>query len=365
MTTPTKTARQQESVVKRRSEEIGAKNEKQLITVNFIETGSIIEGLVFDVPSKIFLDTGAMVNLISLEYLRKVKPGVIVLNPTNFVLQGVTGKHMEALGEIEIPILIDYMFRFDIKAVVVKDSSFPGDLLIGYETMKEEDIALFPARGGAKLSFKFIPFLTEQKQATYTTPVTQSTPASCDMSSVVNNYNKNNNVAERSTSVKTKDAKDSLPPVAEIPIQPVEDNALSTAARKSPHPEERTLKKTPETAQTMLLATGYVAGSTLLHSMTVNKVKVVLKGVKTTREIIALPETSKLKGCYLDSAVYMSHDGTVDVLLANTLNKDIILKPGTQVGSFEICEQPIRILNEAESNSNSGESFVCPIQVGT
>ena len=49
--------------------------------------------------------------------------------------------------------------------------------------------------------------------------------------------------------------------------------------------------------------------------MSVTKVTVKLKGVTRNRGIISLPETTKVKGCYLDSAVYMSRDGTVDVLV--------------------------------------------------
>ncbi len=39
--------------------------------------------------------------------------------------------------------------RFDMTAIVVEKSSFPGDLLIGFETMQDEDIATLPAREGA------------------------------------------------------------------------------------------------------------------------------------------------------------------------------------------------------------------------
>ncbi len=135
---------------------------------NYNEIGSVMKELVFGKPSKIFLDTGAKVNIISLKRLRELIPGVVVLEPTKYVLQGVTGNKINAFGEIEIPVLLARTFWLDIKTVWVEESAFPGDLLTGYETMKEEEIALFPARGGATLSFCFIPFITEQHNSNTT-----------------------------------------------------------------------------------------------------------------------------------------------------------------------------------------------------
>ena len=241
---------------------------------------------------------------------------------------------MNVLGEIKLPIVIGNMLHYDIRVIVVKDPSFPGNLLIGYETMKKEDVTLFPARGGAEFSFLFVPFIREQPNII----------ATCEMSSVADN-----NVVERPSAKTNENTENS----------PSSPNKLSIPNKG------KIIEDTPKPAQTLLLTTGHVTGSTLLHSMSVNKVTVKLKGVTSAREIISLPETTKLKGCYLESAVYMSNDGTVNVLLVNTLNKNLMLKSGTQIGSFQVCEQPIKIVNESEVDSVSEESFVCPIQSDT
>ncbi len=47
---------------------------------------------------------------------------------------------------------------FTLTAVVVEQQSFPGNLLIGYDTMREEDITIIPAKEGGKISYKFLPF---------------------------------------------------------------------------------------------------------------------------------------------------------------------------------------------------------------
>ena len=62
------------------------REKESVVTVNDTATGSLIEARVCDKPSRIFLDTGAMINIISVDYLRKIKPGVIVLEPTHYSL---------------------------------------------------------------------------------------------------------------------------------------------------------------------------------------------------------------------------------------------------------------------------------------
>lgn len=154
-----------------------------------------------------------------------------------------------------------------------------------------------------------------------------------------------NDVAERSSESSNEKVEIAIPPAVTDPIT-----------------NHDSIFENPKPAQTLLLTSGHVTGSTLLHSMSVNRVTVKLKGVTSDKEIISLPETTRLKGCYLDSAVYMSYDGTVDVLVANTLNENIILKPGTQIGSFQICEQPIKIVNETEGDTDKEKSIVFSVQ---
>ncbi len=64
--------------------------------------------------------------------------------------------------------------QFDITAIVVKKSSFPGDLLIGFETMRDEDIATLPAREGARCAHKFLPFISSEGNTDQLAPVTEN-----------------------------------------------------------------------------------------------------------------------------------------------------------------------------------------------
>ena len=58
----------------------------------------------------------------------------------------------------------------------------------------------------------------------------------------------------------------------------------------------------------------------------------------------------------------MSRDGTVDVLVANTMKEKLILKSGTQIGSFQICEQPIKVVNDPENPSEKENSLASSVQ---
>ena len=293
-----------------------SQHEKQLVMVNrnkLKEMTSVLKGLVFGKQSKIFLDTGSQANLISLKSLRERVPGVVFLEPTKYILQGVTGDELKTLGETEVQVEIENLFQFNIKAVVVEESFFPGDLLIGYKTMEKHEIALVPAQGCAEIEYYCkVPFLKEDNNTNLN--------ENWGMCSI-----RNNNVVERSPTVKSSEeinrenkppplveSSPSQPPVVDNPSQ-INDNTIVEPTNIKVEPTKIN-DETSQPDQSWLLTTGHVTGSTLLQSMSVTKVTVKLRGVNSNREVISLPEFTKLKGCYLDSAVYMSYDGTVDVL---------------------------------------------------
>ncbi len=55
-------------------------------------------------------------------------------------------------------------YMIELKAVVVEQQAFPGNLLIGYDTMREEDITIIPAQEGVKISKKFLLFVNTRSQ---------------------------------------------------------------------------------------------------------------------------------------------------------------------------------------------------------
>ncbi len=81
-----------------------------------------------------FLDTGARINLISLDFLRKAKPGLVIIEPTTFSIRGVTGNNLTPVGETQITVTFGNYYRFDLTVVVVEQQSLPRNLLISYKT---------------------------------------------------------------------------------------------------------------------------------------------------------------------------------------------------------------------------------------
>ncbi len=137
-----------------------------------------------------FLDTGARINLISLDFLRKAKPGLVIIEPTTFNIRGVTGNNLTPLGETQITVTFGNYYIFNLTAVVVEQQSFLGTLLIGYDTMREEYITIMPAKEGVKISYKFLPFVNTRNQ-NFATPVSQHPTTDANTVPLVNN------VAER------------------------------------------------------------------------------------------------------------------------------------------------------------------------
>ena len=97
---------------------------KLVITVNHYTDGPLIEGQISDRPTKISLDKEAMVNVIGLKELNKIKPGVKVIGELPYSLQGVTGDLLNTLGITQVTVTIIGYFNFDIFAIVVENQHF-------------------------------------------------------------------------------------------------------------------------------------------------------------------------------------------------------------------------------------------------
>ncbi len=61
---------------------------EEVITITDNPGGPLLAERVFDEPCHMFLDTGARIELISLDFLRKAKPGLVIIEPTTFSIRG-------------------------------------------------------------------------------------------------------------------------------------------------------------------------------------------------------------------------------------------------------------------------------------
>ncbi len=93
---------------------------------------------MFDEPRHMFLDKRAHINLISLDFLRKAKPGLVIIEPTTFNIQGVTRNKLTPVGETQITVTFGNYYMFELTAVVVEQQAFPEKLTHGYDTMRDD-----------------------------------------------------------------------------------------------------------------------------------------------------------------------------------------------------------------------------------
>ncbi len=229
-----------------------------------------------------FLDTGARINLISLDFLRKVKPGLVITEPTTFNIRGVTGNNITPLGETQITVTFGNYYMFDLTAVVV-EQSFPGNLLIGYDTMKDEDITIIPAKAGVKISYKFLPFINTHNPE-LVAPISQHLTTESNIVPSVNN------VAERYLEQPSPAPRENHFPTN----HPETTKSPPTTKQKEPH----------DLAKTLEIISGSVTESTLLQAQSICKVKVKLKGISDHVTAIALSESLHVRGITLENGLY-------------------------------------------------------------
>ncbi len=100
----------------------------------------------------------------------------------------------------------------------------------------------------------------------------------------------------------------------------------------------------------------------LLQAMSITKVKVELKGIKRDAPVIALADTSRVKGIQMEAGTYSSIKGRLEIFLTSTVNTDITLKKGTQLGLFQIC-QVLQVVTENEhEDAPEVVEHVCSVQ---
>ncbi len=244
-----------------------------------------------------FLDTGARINLISLDFLRKVKPGLVIIEPNTYNIRGVTGNDLTPIGETQITVTFGNYYKFDLTAVVVEQQSFPGNLLIGYDTMREEDITIIPAKEGVKLSYKFLPFINTHNKS-FVAPVSQQPTTEANTVPLVNNtIPLVNNVAERYLNNSSP-----VPDKNQIPKDYPEKAKSPLTTKQNKHHDPTESSK---------IVSGSVTESTLLQAQSICKVEVSLKGISDHVTAIALSESSLVRGINLENGLYHTNRGSI------------------------------------------------------
>ncbi len=174
----------------------------------------------------------------------------------------------------------------ELKAVVVEQQAFPGNLLIDYDTMRVEDINIIPAQEGVTISYKFLPFVNTRSQD-FLVPFSQHRTTEANTVPSVNTFN---NVAERYVNHSSP-----VPDEKHMPTNHHEET-------KSPPTTKQ--NKLHALAEALKIVSGSVTESTLLQAQSIFKVKVSLKGISDHLTATALSESSRVRGITLENDLY-------------------------------------------------------------
>ena len=306
--------------------------EDWVVTLNISKTGPVLRGDVSGNQADILLDSGAGPNVLSRENLHKLHPGVKIVEPVPYKLRGVTGNDLKPLGKIDLDVQLEGTI-IRIPVIVVEDSCFQGDLLIGYQTMEKEDIAIMPAQGGALVKGQFIRFLVQK----FTYEPEEEVQV----------------VAERSVKKKTKHPSK----LKRKARKNAKKNKTEELAEISPDVHTPDEPVSPETIA------GFLTESTRLDSQSVSRVTLNLKGVQDGTEVLVIPETLKIKGVICESAVYTCQNEKVEIVLINALKKSRRLMIGTYIIDILILPLPIQVIElDQTPEPNSNINFIRSVQ---
>ncbi len=126
--------------------------------------------------------------------------------------------------------------------------------------------------------------------------------------------------------------------------------------------QENRVSPTSASGETLRIVSGSVIESTLLQAMSINKVEVELKGIKRDVSVIALAETSRVKGVYVEAGIYNAPKGKLEIFLTSTINKDISLKKGVEISFFQVCKA-FHIIDEgSQEDTSEVDSLVYSVQ---
>ena len=109
------------------------------------ERGQFFRAQIVDSnPLYVFLDTGADINLIHVDVLDSLPAGTCNwLNVPIPKVTGIVGPTVQIKGCVSFYLNVGN-FKLNIQAYVAKDIIFPAHILLGYPTMKEEQIYVVP-----------------------------------------------------------------------------------------------------------------------------------------------------------------------------------------------------------------------------
>ncbi len=220
-------------------------------------------------------------------------------------------------------------------------------------------ISQLPAREGARCAHKFLPFINSKGNTDQLAPVTKNI--------ITENYESVtetlNSMAEQS-GYTTPSEEAPEPSVLDHLNSEHSSDESNTVIANEPEKMSNRNKDIPFNTpdETLKVVSGSVTKCTLLQAMSINKVKVELKGIKRNAPVIALAERSRVKGIQMETGIYSSIKGRLEIFLTSTVHKDTTLKKGTQLGLFQICKTLEVVTENKHEDAPEVVEHVCSVQ---
>ncbi len=63
---------------------------------------------------------------------------MVIIEITTVNIHGVTGNKLTPVGETQITVTFGNYYMIELTGVMVEQQAFPGNLLIGYDTMRDD-----------------------------------------------------------------------------------------------------------------------------------------------------------------------------------------------------------------------------------
>ena len=103
----------------------------------------LVTAYVQSTPVEIFLDTGSPVNIINKDLVTKL--GLTDdIKPSSIILNSVSSNSLSIEGEINLTITLS-TDKLNLTCIVVRSCVFPGDIMLGFKSMRDNNIKLSPA----------------------------------------------------------------------------------------------------------------------------------------------------------------------------------------------------------------------------
>ena len=276
-----------------------------VLMFHYRSQGAVIKGKVGQVTVSVFLDTGAEINLVNNDILKTLPPEAITwLSDPLPQLKGIGGPNLALTGKVRMVLQLgSHDIGFD--AYVTSGANIPGHLLLGYATMKANEIYCVPHEEVVVCKQHIIPLIKPKTQSMHSRPEGMA--------------------ANRHS--------------PQLPTD--QDGALSVSSQENTYYFhelcDAKLTQTVHLQPNALVRAKLQLDLTWFHRHGLNPADPLFQIC-----CLAEPSTVRTRGIKLDCSLHRSTDGSVFVYLASDLPYHHSLRRGTKLVAFTVLKGAIQ-----------------------